>query len=539
MTPYIQRISQTGFPVVDRSRRSQMRSNALTIPALFEQAVERTPEKPALVHPGTGEEWSYRELQDEVAAIASGLQERGVELGDHVAVCLRNLPEHAMLFLATQQLGAVAVPFNFRLKQDGVSYTLTDADPEVFVFGSAIRETVAEIERDVLPPHCFYVGEAPPSGTESFDDLRSPGADLPTPEVTSADRSVIQYSSGTTGQPKGIILDQLASATRVVINAFGQRFRMDTERMLGVMPLYHTVGLHGILCNMIALSGTYLCQPSFDPEACVRVIEEYEVTALHEAPTIFKKLLETDAIGSCDVTSVRVLTYSGASMDSDLFSQVQEVFNPEYLSNNYGCTEAYGPLGQLDLNEVGSPIETGPAHLLQKTRIVEIGSTDPTAEVEPGEEGELITAMDSPTIFTEYLNKPEETAEVVHDGWFFTGDVAYETPQGTTVITGRSDDMIISGGENIYPVEVEDVLANHEAVSDVGVIGIPEDTWGEVPKAFVETLESVSEETLDAWCLESDSLPDFKRPRAYEFVEELPRNPSGKILRYELREGER
>ncbi|MGM0605483.1 MAG: class I adenylate-forming enzyme family protein [Halobacteriota archaeon] len=513
-----------------------MRINTLTIPALFEQAVERTPQKAAIIDTETDERLSYRGLRTQVRAVANGLAERGVESGDTVAICLRNVPEHCITFLATQELGAVAVPFNFRLKIDGVRYTLADSEPTAFVFGDAIADVVAELHPDVPAETLVHVGEEPPPFAISFDELRSDDTDPISTTVTPADRSVIQYSSGTTGNPKGIKLDHLASVTRVLMNSMGQQFRIDAERMLGVMPLYHTVGLHGIFCNMIALSGTYLCQPTFDPERCVETIAEYGVTALHEAPTIFNKLVDTEAITRVDVQSVRVLTYSGAPMDSTLFDRVQRHFDPEYLSNNYGCTEAYGPLGQLNLLHGGSPIETGPANILQETRLVEIGSADPDARVDRGEEGELIVSMDSPTVFSGYLNKPERTAEVVHDGWFFTGDVAYETEDGHTVITGRSDNMIVSGGENIYPTEIEDVLTSHPVVTDVAVVGVQEETWGEVPKAFVTTARQIDSAELDEWCRNSTSLPDFKRPREYEFVDSLPRNPSGKVLRYELRE---
>lgn len=513
-----------------------MRLDTLTIPGLFRQAVERTPERPAIIHTETDERTSYRELRAAVDEVAAGLAARNVEAGDHVAICLRNVPEHCIVFLACQELGAVAVPFNFRLETEGVRYTLEDSDPSVFVFGEAIREQVAVLH-DEVPVETFVAvgGETPPFA-EAFASLRTGDREPPSVTVTPEDRSVIQYSSGTTGDPKGIKLDHLAGTTRVLTNAFGQRFRIDSERMLGVMPLYHTVGLHGIFCNMIALSGTYLCQPSFDPGQCVRTIERYGVTALHEAPTIFNALVDTDEIEACDVDSVRVLTYSGAPMDSTLFERVRDEFDPDYLSNNYGCTEAYGPLGQLDLLEEGDPTETGRANMLQATRIVELDSEDPAATVEQGEEGELIVSMDSPTVFSGYLDKPARTAAVIHDGWFFTGDVAYETDDGHTVITGRTDNMIISGGENIYPAEIEDVLAGHPAVDDVGVVGVEDDKWGEVPKAYVIADEGVQAEELDTFCKESSALPDFKRPRVYDFIDRLPRNPSGKIQRYKLRD---
>lgn len=512
----------------------EMNANALTVPALFEQAVERTPSKPAVVHVETDERLAYADLRNRVHEIAAWLKKQGVEKGDRVGICLRNCPEHCITFLATQVLGAVAVPFNFRLEREGVRYTLEDSRPSVLVFGDDIRAEMDELHTAVPVDTFVHIGDHAPEYTVPFEDIHDSGSP-PEQAISPDDLSVIQYSSGTTGDPKGIKIDHRSATTRVIINSHGQRFRIERECMLGVMPLYHTVGLHGIFCNMLALSGTYLCLPRFDPGTCVEAIDTYGVTALHEAPTIFKKLVESDEIGSCDVSSVRVVTYSGAPMDSTLFGRVTDVFDPNYLSNNYGCTEAYAPLGQLNLLEEGEPTETGPANLLYKTRIVELGSTDPTATVNRGEEGELIASMDSPVVFSGYLNKPEKTAEVVHDGWFFTGDVAYRTEAGHTVITGRTDDMIRSGGENIYPAEIEDVLASHPKVIDVGVVGVEDETWGEIPKAFVTTDGSVDARDLDAWCMDSPELADFKRPRQYEFVDSLPRNPSGKILRYELR----
>jgi 2-furoate---CoA ligase len=289
---------------------------------------------------------------------------------------------------------------------------------------------------------------------------------------------------------------------------------------------------------MLALSGTYICQPTFEPEQCVQNIDAYGVTALHEAPTIFKKLIETDAIETADVGSVRVATYSGAPMDSTLLDNVIETFDPHMVSNQYGCTEAYGPLGQLNLRKEGEPTETGVANIFHRTRIVELGSADPGATVDPGTEGELVIALDSPTVFSGYLNKPAANENAIHDGWFFTGDVAYETDDSHTIITGRSDDMIISGGENIYPAEVEDTLASHPEVVDVGVVGAADETWGEIPKAYVEADGSVTVSELDQLCQDSSSLANYKRPREYEVVAEVPRNPSGKIMRYKLRDRE-
>jgi 2-furoate---CoA ligase len=513
-----------------------LRINNFTIPSLLRQAVDRTPEKDAIIDINSGKHYTYHELEAVVRSIANGLSERGIGHGDRVAICLKNRVEHCITFLACQELGAVPVPFNFRLKIDTIRYTLEDCDPAIFVFGDTVSEDVSTLSGSVPVDKYVHVGDNPLSFAEPFEALRSDADSAPSNAVRPDDLSVIQYSSGTTGDPKGVKIDHLSSSTRVMVNVHGQRFQIDTEKMLGVMPLYHTVGLHGIFCSMLAVSGTYICQPDFESVACVERIEEFGITAMHEAPTIYKKLVETDEIKDHSMASVRVLTYSGAPMDSTLLERVKAEFDPEFLSNQYGCTEAYGPLGQPNLLEEGSTFETGPTNLLQTTRIVELDSNDPEAQVEQGVEGELIVSMKSPTVFSGYLNKPEITEASIHDGWFFTGDVAYRTTDRRTVITGRADDMIISGGENIYPVEIEEELASNPDVVDVGVVGIEDETWGEVPKAFVVCRGEIESAELDQQCMQSSTLADFKRPREYEFLEALPRNESGKIQKYKLRE---
>jgi 2-furoate---CoA ligase len=504
---------------------------------MFRQAVERTPERDALVDLESGKRYSYRELQETVHTVANSLSSMGIGHGDRIAIGLRNRPEHVFTFLATQAIGAVAVPFNFRLERAGIETVLEDASPELLIYGDEIGAVISRDDTDLSVERSVAV-DGDDSTSVSFDELLDGSSSLSAVEVEPDDQSVVLYSSGTTGEPKGIKITHLATGSRVLLNTFGQRFRMSEERVLGVMPLYHTVGLHGILCNMMALSGTYVCVPHFDPDRVVRTIEREAITALHEVPTIFRAIVETNVIERTDTGSVRIVTYSGEPMETSLLETVKDQFDPEFLSNQYGLTEAFGPLDQTNLRHGGDPSTTGPSNILQETRIVEMESKDPEAVVESPRTGELIVSMDSPTMFSGYLNKPEETERAIRDGWFFTGDVAYRDETGRTVITGRVDDMIISGGENIYPAEVEDVLAAHEAVDAVAVVGVPHEQWGEVPKAYVKTTSAVTEATLDQWCRDSQTLANFKRPREYAFVDELPRNASGKILRYHLRENE-
>ncbi|WP_144905754.1 class I adenylate-forming enzyme family protein [Halobellus captivus] len=508
----------------------------MLFPQLFEQSVARTPERPAIVHLNGDEELTYAEVQTRAYAVANELHDRGIDPGDRVAICMANRPEHVITFLGTQLAGVVAVPFNFRLAAGGVRYHLQDSDPELFFFDSISRESVAGIA-DGFDLDMVYVGDETPDFAESFESFSDSAPERPDVSVAHDDPSVMLYSSGTTGDPKGIPLDHEATVDRWIINSLGQRYYLE-ETLIGVMPLYHTVGLHGILCGLLSMSGTYLCMSQFDPEIAVRAIEEHQVTALHEAPTIFANMLDSDAIDETDLSSVRAIGYSGAPMSQSIFDRAIETFEPDHIANLYGTTEVYGTLAYLDLHDIGDPTVTGPANVGIETRVVEIGSDDPNDRVDPGKQGELIVNTDSSVSFDGYWNKPEATAEAIHEGWLYTGDAARLTEENRIVITGRVDDMIISGGENIHPTEVEDVLLTHPGVSDVGVVGHPDDEWGSIVVAFVERSGDVTAEELDQWCKDSDDLADYKRPREYRFIDELPRNPSGKIERYKLKSNE-
>jgi 2-furoate---CoA ligase len=225
------------------------------------------------------------------------------------------------------------------------------------------------------------------------------------PDLSPDDPSVILYTSRTTRDPKGIPVSREATVVRSLSNSLGQGYYL-RETMLGVMPLYHTVGLHGILCSMLATSGPYLCMPEFDPELAVRALDDEGVTALHEAPTIFQHLLGTDAAEGASLDTVSTVAYSGAPMSTTLFEAVDEAFEPDRFTNIYGYTETYDPLEFVDLRTVDKPTVAGNSHTFHRTRIVERDSKDPERTVDG------------------YLNKPEETDAAIVDGWYFTGDAA-------------------------------------------------------------------------------------------------------------------
>jgi 2-furoate---CoA ligase len=299
------------------------------------------------------------------------------------------------------------------------------------------------------------------------------------------------------------------------------------EVTLGVMPLYHTMGVRSLLASVI-INGHFVCQRRFEAAEALRLIEAERISNLYLVPTLYHDLLTASGFAKTDTSSVRKLGFAGQAMTDGLLKRLNDAFQPELFVNHYGSSEIY--TFTIEPNAAGKPGSAGKAGLNLEVRVVSLGSTDPSATVSSGVEGQIIATLDGDESFTGYWNRPDANAKSLHDGWYFTGDVGYRDVEGDLFVTGRVDDMIISGGENILPAEIESVLSLHPAVGEVAVVGLPHERWGQQVTAFLTRSELVTEEVLDDWCLESDLAP-FKRPRAYVFVAEIPKSPVGKILR--------
>ena len=252
-------------------------------------------------------------------------------------------------------------------------------------------------------------------------------------------------------------------------------------------------------------------------------------------PTLYHDLLASPAFPDADVSSVRRLGFAGAPMTEALLRCVARAFAPEIFVNHYGSSEVYSFTIAQDART--KPGSAGKAGLTQRVRVVEIGTGDPDRLVPPGREGEVIASLESDEAFAGYWRRPDADARALKQGWYFTGDVGYFDAEGDLFVTGRVDDMIITGGENVLPVEVEGVLSRHPAVAEVAVAGLPDERWGRKVAAFVARARPVDAGALDAHCRVS-SLADFKRPRAYIFVRAIPKSPVGKILRRRLIAGD-
>ncbi len=437
-------------------------------------ACERHPEREAF--PGV----PYGELLPRVCRIAGGL---GVGEGERVAVVLDNRLDTALLYWAAQWAGAVIVPLSWRLSEEELDYCVRDC-------GAAL------VLRD---------GDALPDGQEH------PGA-LDRDERES---SLMLYTSGTTGRPKGVPRSHRADRAGGWSQALQHGYALG-DRTLGVMPLYHTMGIHSLVA-MHLVGGCFVPQARWDAGEALHLIEEQRITSLYLAPTLFHDLVHHERFGDHDVSSVRALGYAGAAMTSTMVSRCVEAFAPEVFVNHYGSTEVY-------------TFSIGPDQV-RKPGCAGRPAVNTRMKIEAG--GEICVHLSSDESFAGYWQRPDADATTIRNGWYHTGDTGHLDEEGDLWVDGRVDDMIISGGENIHPLEVEDVLASHPGVREVAVIGTPDDRLGSRVVAIV--VGEATAEELDAHCLASP-LARFKRPREYRLVASLPKSASGKILRRVLRD---
>ncbi len=465
-------------------------------------AAERDPEAEAVVAGDV--RLTYARLLEEASRAAGGLAAAGVGEGDRVTAVVKPTREAVTLYWACQWLGAVFVPLSPRLSQADLDFCLADAAAAAHF----------PLDADLGP----LLAADPHPGALDLDE-RAP--------------SLMLYTSGTTGRPKGVPrshrADRAGGLSQVVQHGYGHG-----DRTLGVMPLYHTMGMHSLLA-MHAIGGCFVCQPDWDAGAALELIESERLSSLYLAPTLFHDLVHDPRLAEHDLSSVEALAYAGAAMTGALVERCTEAFAPRIFVNHYGSTEIYTFTVHRD--QQAKPGCAGRASLSARVRLVRPDpEAGPDELVAPGEEGQIVCHLGSDEAFTGYWNRPDADEAAIRDGWYFTGDLGRCDADGDIWIVGRVDDMIVSGGENVYPLEVEDALARHPAVLEVAVVGAPDDRWGQRVVAYVVREGDVTAEDLDAHCLASETLARFKRPREYRFVEDLPKSPSGKLLRRLLRE---
>ena len=495
----------------------------------FLQSVERSPHALAVVD---GEQrLTYIEWYERIQRAAAGLSALGLERGDRLLLVLQNRIEMATLHWACQFLGVIATPLNWRAKPDEVEYCLRDSGARAIAYEPVSEAAVDGSAAAAALPR-IAVGGAP-GGTLGFQELLARRPETPILAAQAEDISLMLYTSGTTGKPKGVPRRHRAERAGALGHVAQNLYRRG-ERTLGVMPLYHTMGVRSLLA-MALIDGLFVCVPKFDCAAAFHYIEQERVTNLYLVPTLYHDMLAWREKHGADISSVRKLGFAGAPMPDGLLKRLSDTFKPELFVNHYGSSEVYTfAIDQDATRKAGS---AGRAGINTRLRVVPLNADSPEGSVAPGEEGQIICDLKGDEAFEGYWNRPDADAKSIRGGWYFTGDTGYLDEDGDLFVTGRIDDMIISGGENISPVDIESVLSLHPAVDEVAVAGLADERWGQKVVAFVKAHGEVSPEALNAYCQSSDLL-NFKRPREYVFVREIPKSPVGKILRRKLVAGE-
>ncbi len=490
-----------------------------------------SPRVEAIVEPAIGRRLNFRELNTRCNRVAAGLCAAGVKHGDRVALLLMNSAEFVESFFAVAKIGAVNVPLNWRLVADELEFILKDSGSSVLLYSENFAPLVAELQRrgGRTDLRCWVqVGGTPPAFALGYETWMGamPVAE-PAPAGFDDDLLFIMYTSGTTGLPKGVMHSHRTVMWSVLSVAATADMHYK-DRYLTALPLFH-VGALTPTMGCIHIGCTQVILKAFDPRLAWELIRDEKINTTLLVPAMLQLMLASHDPAVHDASTLRWCLSGAAPVPVSLIEAYAEI--GVEIHQVYGLTETGGPgcliLGEDALSRAGS---TGRAYFHTDVRVVDADGAD----CAPDEPGEVL--IRGPHNMIGYWNRPDATAAVLRDGWLHSGDIGTMDAEGFVTIRDRMKDMLISGGENIYPAEVESMLLGHPDIADAAVIGLISPKWGEVPLAVVvpKPGRSFNEADLLAWC--RGRLAVFKLPKAAVIVAEIPRNPSGKILKRVLRD---
>ncbi len=483
-----------------------------------------TPEAPALTYEDTT--ISFGELDERSSRVANALVNAGIMAGDRVAVLSKNCPEFYEIVFGCNKIGAIVVGLNWRLAAPEIAAIAADSAPKLVIVGATEREllTAAVDQATIVPLGVEY---------DAWRDAAS-GAD-PGRSGAPDDVALLLYTSGTTGVPKGVMLTNggMEYTGRIGSEIWGMTA---ASVNLVAMPLFHIGGI-GYGLSTMAQGGHTVLMREVDPPAIIAAIAAHGVTHSFFVPAVIQLLLATPGVEDADLSSLQLLSYGASPIGDAVLRRALDVFGCGFMQV-YGMTETSGTVVALQPEDHHADGEL--SYLLRSCgRVfpwVELRIIDPVtlSDVAQGAVGEIW--LRSGMVTAGYWNKPGETAEAIVDGgWLRTGDAAYQDEGGYVYLFDRFKDMIVSGGENVYPAEVENVLYDHVSVAEAAVIGVPDERWGETVKAIVVVKPETSTDAAELIAFARTRLAKYKCPTSIDFVAVLPRNASGKVLKKELR----
>jgi acyl-CoA synthetase (AMP-forming)/AMP-acid ligase II len=476
---------------------------------------------------------TFSQLSERACRLANALASAGVKRGDRVGIFLYNCFEYPEILWANFLLGSVAVTLNFRLVSDEIVYVQDVAELKVLILGSEFLERVEPIKDRLAGIETFIcLGRETEDMLGYHELVRKGRPKIPPTQGDDRDAAVVLFTSGTAAFPKAVVLthQNLITAGFVWAADVGIRFG---DNCLVVTPFYHigAVGYH-IAHAMCGASTTCFPQPNWDPELFLKTVEKERVTYLYITPGMYRQVFSVPKFGEYDLSSWRVCITGSEPVPKATVEEMAENLPYGRIYNEYGLTEATGPTVSVAKHEmaIAKAPSVGKPFINTDVRIMD----DEGHECESGQVGEIAVSGDQ--VMKEYLNDPDTTADTLRDGWLYTGDLGQMDEEGFIYVVDRKKDIIISGGENISSVEVESILYKHPKIMEAAVIGIPDAKFGEGVCAVVVPRgdEHISEREIIAYCKEH--LASFKKPRKVILTDALPRNPSGKVLKRDLRE---
>jgi acyl-CoA synthetase (AMP-forming)/AMP-acid ligase II len=496
------------------------------------------PEREALVCNGT--RLTYLQVQERVNRLANALTDLGVESGQKVAVMALNSHRCIETYYACAKLGAVFVPLNYRAKREELTYMVNNSEASILFVGERYLELIASIRPELRGVRHFLCYDARPQGMQNYEDViaRYEPEEVFV-EVDDNDPTILLYTSGTTALPKGVVLTYL-SLSVYVTNTVGPANPETHDVMMLSVPVYHVAGATAIMSSIWG-GRTLVVLPQFEPHAWLEAVQSERVTHSFVVPTMLSRIMDEPDFDKYDLSSLRLLAYGAAPMPYEVVRRAVGVFKCG-LMNAYGQTESTSTITYLGPEDhVIEGTEEEKQRKLERLRSVgramedvQIAIMDPEGNIlSPGQEGEIVAQ--GARLMTGYWKREEETAEALVDGWLHTGDVGWMDRDGYVFIIGRTKDLIIRGGENISPGEIETVLEQHPKIEEAAVIGVPHLEWGEEVKAIVVLKPGESATADEIMQYARSRMASFKAPKYVTFVDELPRNYLGKVLKTDLR----